>query len=174
MWKKQIRNKLSKFPIPDREQELYCMDQRINDRASWWIRNLSHMQWPVTFCIRKRQQRRHMKYQDLRIRTAWHSLRDGLHEKASRLIPFAKAAVEELVENTDGDVAEMMKLRLALSKTSVKKYEAMERSVCPDGRVHGLLQFTGPTVQEGGPADWCRSITFPRTIWKTSNLHAPS
>ena len=30
---KQIRNKLSKFPIPDREQELYCMDQRINDRG---------------------------------------------------------------------------------------------------------------------------------------------
>ena len=30
-----------------------------------------------------------------------------------------------------------------MSKTSVKKYEAMERSVCPDGRVHGLLQFYG-------------------------------
>ena len=30
---KQIRNKLAKFPIPDREQELYCMDQRINDRG---------------------------------------------------------------------------------------------------------------------------------------------
>lgn len=30
---KQIRNKLAKFPILDREQELYCMDQRINDRG---------------------------------------------------------------------------------------------------------------------------------------------
>ena len=30
---KQIRNKLAKFPITDREQELYCMDQRINDRG---------------------------------------------------------------------------------------------------------------------------------------------
>ena len=30
---KQIRNKLAKFPIPDREQKLYCMDQRINDRG---------------------------------------------------------------------------------------------------------------------------------------------
>ena len=27
----QIRQKLVKFPIPDREQELYCLDQRIND-----------------------------------------------------------------------------------------------------------------------------------------------
>lgn len=30
-----------------------------------------------------------------------------------------------------------------MAKTSVKKYEAMERSVCSDGRVHGLLQFYG-------------------------------
>ena len=29
----QIRQKLAKFPIPDREQELYCLDQRINDRG---------------------------------------------------------------------------------------------------------------------------------------------
>ena len=37
---------------------------------------------------------------------------------------------EELVEKTEGEVSEMMKLRLSMSKTSVKKYEAMERSVC--------------------------------------------
>ena len=30
-----------------------------------------------------------------------------------------------------------------MAKTSVKKYEAIERSVCSDGRVHGLLQFYG-------------------------------
>ena len=70
-------------------------------------------------------------------------LKDWLNEKGIEVDSLAKAAVEELVENTQGDVAEMMKLRLAMSKTSVKKYEAMERSVCPDGRVHGLLQFYG-------------------------------
>ena len=48
-------------------------------------------------------------------------------KRASRWISLAKAAVEDLVENTQGDVAEMMKLRLAMSKTSVKKYEAMEQ-----------------------------------------------
>ena len=70
-------------------------------------------------------------------------IRDWLNENGIEVNSLAKAAVEELVENTQGDVAEMMKLRLAMSKTSVKKYEAMERSVCPDGRVHGLLQFYG-------------------------------
>jgi DNA polymerase len=37
----------------------------------------------------------------------------------------------------------MLKLRLLMAKTSVKKYQAIERSVCSDGRVHGLLQFYG-------------------------------
>jgi hypothetical protein len=30
-----------------------------------------------------------------------------------------------------------------MAKTSVKKYEAIERAVCSDGRVHGLLQYYG-------------------------------
>ena len=38
---------------------------------------------------------------------------------------------------------EVLKLRLLMAKTSVKKYEAIRRSVCADGRVHGLLQFYG-------------------------------
>ena len=35
MWRWRCRSgkKLQKFPIPDKEQELYCMDQRINDRG---------------------------------------------------------------------------------------------------------------------------------------------
>ena len=32
------------------------------------------------------------------------------------------------------------------SKTSVKKYEAMERAVCEDGRVRGLLRYYGAST----------------------------
>ena len=37
----------------------------------------------------------------------------------------------------------MIYLRSMMAKTSVTKYEAMERSVCDDGRIRGLLQFYG-------------------------------
>jgi DNA polymerase len=40
-------------------------------------------------------------------------------------------------------VEEALKLRLLMAKTSVRKYEAIERAVCSDGRVHGLFQFYG-------------------------------
>ena len=56
---------------------------------------------------------------------------------------LARKIVQEKAAQTDGIVAELLNLRLELSKTSVKKYEAMARCVCRDGRVHGLLQFYG-------------------------------
>ena len=140
---KQIRNKLTKFPIPDREQELYCMDQRINDRGIMVDQELIGHAVACDLLYKETVTKKAYEISGLKNPNSVSQLKDWLNEKGSEVDSLAKAAVEELVENTQGDVAEMMKLRLAMSKTSVKKYEAMERSVCPDGRVHGLLQFYG-------------------------------
>lgn len=140
---KQIRNKLAKFPIPDREQELYCMDQRINDRGIMVDQELIGHAVSCDLLYKETVTKKAYEISGLENPNSVLPLKDWLNEKGIEVDSLAKAAVEELVENTQGDVAEMMKLRLAMSKTSVKKYEAMERSVCPDGRVHGLLQFYG-------------------------------
>lgn len=140
---KQIRNKLSKFPIPDREQELYCMDQRINDRGIMVDRELISHAVACDLLYKETATKKAYRISGLENPNSVSQLKDWLAKKGIEIDSLAKTAVEELVENTEGDVAEMMKLRLAMSKTSLKKYEAMERSVCPDGRVHGLLQFYG-------------------------------
>lgn len=140
---KQIRNKLAKFPIPDREQKLYCMDQRINDRGIMVDQELIGHAVACDLLYKETVTEKAYEISGLENPNSVSQLKDWLNEKGIEVDSLAKAAVEELVENTQGDVAEMMKLRLAMSKTSVKKYEAMERSVCPDGRVHGLLQFYG-------------------------------
>ena len=140
---KQIRNKLAKFPIPDREQKLYCMDQRINDRGIMVDQELIGHAVACDLLYKETVTKKAYEISGLENPNSVLQLKDWLNEKGIEVDSLAKAAVEELVENTQGDVAEMMKLRLAMSKTSVKKYEAMERSVCPDGRVHGLLQFYG-------------------------------
>ena len=140
---KQIRNKLAKFPIPDREQKLYCMDQRINDRGIMVDQELIGHAVACDLLYKETVTKKAYEISRLENPNSVSQLKDWLNEKGIEVDSLAKAAVEELVENTQGDVAEMMKLRLAMSKTSVKKYEAMERSVCPDGRVHGLLQFYG-------------------------------
>ena len=55
-----------------------------------------------------------------------------------------KEAMPELMQQVKSPEARrMLTIRSELSKTSVTKYEAMERGLCHDGRVHNLLQFYG-------------------------------
>lgn len=119
------------------------MDQRINDRGIMVDQELIGHAVACDLLYKETVTKKAYEISGLENPNSVSQLKDWLNEKGIEVDSLAKAAVEELVENTQGDVAEMMKLRLAMSKTSVKKYEAMERSVCPDGRVHGLLQFYG-------------------------------
>jgi len=55
-----------------------------------------------------------------------------------------KADIPELLKATDcGITKQVLEIRQEMSKTSVKKYDAMLNCVCPDERVRGLLQFYG-------------------------------
>lgn len=138
----QIRKKLRNYPIPDREQMLYCMDQRINDRG---IRVDTQMVSRAIACdllYKETATKRAYELSGLENPNSVSQLKGWLSEKGIEVDSLAKDTVMELVGKTEGEVSELLKLRLAMSKTSVKKYEAIERAVC-DGRVHGLLQFYG-------------------------------
>lgn len=140
---KQIRKKLWKYPIPDREQQLYCLDQRINDRGIMVDRNLVNHAIACDLLYKDTATKRAYELSELENPNSVSQLKGWLTEKGIEVDSLAKATVEELVDKTEGDVQEMLKLRLAMSKTSVKKYEAIDRSVCRENRVHGLLQFFG-------------------------------
>lgn len=140
---KQIRKKLWKYPIPEKEQQLYCLDQRINDRGIMVDRNLVNHAIACDLLYKETATKRAYELSELENPNSVSQLKGWLTEKGIEVDSLAKATVEELVNKTEGDVQEMLKLRLAMSKTSVKKYEAIERSVCRESRVHGLLQFFG-------------------------------
>lgn len=138
----QIRKKLKNYPIPDREQVLYCMDQRINDRG---IRVDIQMVGQAIACdllYKEAAAKRAYELSGLENPNSVSQLKGWLSNKGIEVDSLAKDTVTELVGKTEGEVSELLKIRLAMSKTSVKKYEAIERAVC-DGRVHGLLQFYG-------------------------------
>ena len=138
----QIQKKLKNYPIPDREQVFYCMDQRINDRG---IRVDTQMVSQAIACdllYKEAAAKRAYELSGLENPNSVSQLKGWLSDKGIEVDSLAKDTVTELVGKTEGEVSELLKLRLAMSKTSVKKYEAIERAVC-DGRVHGLLQFYG-------------------------------
>lgn len=140
---RQIRQKLIKFPIPDKEQELYCMDQRINDRGIMVDQQMIAVAIGGEVKEKEKAMNCAKKLTGLENPNSVVQLKEWLAKQGIEAGSLSKEAVEELAGKTEGKVQQMLQLRLAMSKTSVKKYEAMKRCVCPDGRVHGLLQFLG-------------------------------
>lgn len=140
---KQIRQRLAKFPIPEREQEIYCLDQRINDRGIMVDRNLVNHAVACDLLYKETATARAYELTGLENPNSVSQLKLWLKEKGLEVDSLAKDTVKDLSMKAEGDVQEVLKLRLATSKTSVKKYEAIDRSVCAENRVHGLLQFYG-------------------------------
>jgi DNA polymerase len=140
---KQIRQRLSKYPISEREQALYCMDQRINDRGIMVDLTLVTNAITCDLLYKEAAAERAYELTGLANPNSVSQLKGWLTKKGLTVDSLAKDNVKELVKESTGDVQEMLKLRLATSKTSVKKYEAIDRAVCSDGRVRGLLKHYG-------------------------------
>ena len=140
---KAIRRKLCKFPIPEGEMELYRLDQRINDRGVPVDMGLVRQAVKCERLHKEVVTKRAYELTGLENPNSVAQLKGWLGENGVEAESLSKRAVAELIKGSDGEVEELLRLRLLMAKTSVKKYEAMERSVCSDGRVHGLLQFYG-------------------------------
>lgn len=140
---KEIRQKLHNFPIPDSEMLLYQMDQEINDRGILVDRALVKNAVLCDTEYKEAVTARAYELTGLSNPNSTVQIKSWLSEHGVEVESLDKKAVKSLMEDSDGEVLEVLKLRLLMAKTSVKKYEAIERSVCKDGRVHGLLQFYG-------------------------------
>ena len=140
---KQIRSRLSKYPIPTKEQEIYCLDQRINDRGIKVDKQLVENAIICDHSYKETASKRAYELTNLENPNSVAQLKSWLKTKGLEVDSLSKDKVKELVTETSGDVKEMLKIRLATSKTSVKKYEAIRRSVCSDERVRGLLKHYG-------------------------------
>jgi DNA polymerase len=137
------RKKLEKYPIPEAEHDLYVLDQKINDRG--FQADMNFVMQAIT-CDRQfsvAATEKAYELTGLENPNSVAQLKDWLAGRGVEVESLSKKNVQELVGETEGEVKEALKLRLLMAKTSVRKYEALERAVCSDGRVHGLLQFYG-------------------------------
>jgi DNA polymerase len=138
-----IRRKLKNFPVPEREMELYRLDQKINDRGVLVDKELVRQAVSGDLLHKEIVTNRAYELTGMKNPNSVTQMKEWLNEQGVEVESLAKRAVRELIQESEGEVQELLKLRLLMAKTSVKKYKAIERSVCSDGRVHGLLQFYG-------------------------------
>ena len=138
-----VRKALEAWPLPEHEWELYALDQIINDRGVRIDRKLVKNAMAVDAAFSEAACQRAKELTGLENPGSVAQLKAWLADQDMPMESLAKKIVQEKAAQAEGIVAELLNLRLELSKTSVKKYEAIARTVCRDGRVRGLLQFGG-------------------------------
>lgn len=147
-----IREKLQIYPVARQEQELWNLDQHINDHGVRLDMDLADkiIQYDGIYQERLKQEARKLtglnNPNSLPQLKMWFFMTYGLDVPSitKDSIPVIEAQLKEL--KTTHDVLpglRMLQIRKELGKTSVKKYQAMRHAVCPDGYLKGILQFYG-------------------------------
>ena len=126
------------------EQDLWSLDQRINDRGVKLDRVL------VDQAIKCNKEFAGILMEESKNLTGLANpnstaqLTEWLRAQGIETPNMQADTVEELIAGTDNELVKVvLGNRRQLSKASIKKYQAMERAVCSDGRIKGLLQFYG-------------------------------
>lgn len=147
-----IYDRLSKFPMHPFESRIYCLDQRINDHGVLCDMDL----------VRKILGYGEEHSADIESECAKltgglniHSiiqLKEWLSDREGRPIgSLTKGDVNELLRtDLQPESRRLLELRQEAGKTSVKKYEAFDRAVCRDDRLHGMFQYYGTRTGR-----WC-------------------
>lgn len=142
---REVRKKLLGSELKGREQELWCLDQRINDRG---IRVDTALINNALNCDEKYQEG--LKKEAVSL-TGVDNPKSTTQMKKWLLDSFgvevdslSKEKVSQLLEDTSNeDMKRVLEIRQEISKSSIKKYESMKRSLCKEERIRGLLQFYG-------------------------------
>lgn len=144
----KVASVLDRFaPLPEEEQENYYYDQLINDKGIFIDTELVNSAIKVNNLLGEK-------------RTAEFKILTGLSSSRQNVafakwlskqtgVPCTSVAKEPLKDYLSSlplvpkEVKRAIEIRQEMSKSSIAKYEAINRSMCNDGRCHGLFQFYG-------------------------------
>ena len=138
-----IKKKLSAFPMPQSEWENYWIDQSINDRGILIDEVLVDSAIKFDEILREENMDRAIELTGLENPNSPLQLKEWLNKKGLEIDSLAKKDVESALKNAEGDIKEVLELRQELSKSSVRKYDAMKNVKGKDNRARGLIQFYG-------------------------------
>jgi len=138
-----IQEKLAKFQVPDSVWDEYHLDQEINDRGV--SLDMTLVQEAINMDSRSRSElTAAIKcLTELDNPNSVQQMKLWLAENGMETDTLSKKAVVELLKTAPPELADVLTLRQQLAKSSVRKYQAMENTVCADGRARGMFQFYG-------------------------------
>lgn len=141
-----IRQKLYKYKIHEREQRLWIIDQKINDRGAMVDTQLAQNAIEINNAIKKELLEQAQELTGVANPNSAQQIKNWIKQKTGVEIKSLNKKVMPDVYQQVGNnecVQKMLDIRAALSKTSVEKYNAIIRCACQDSRIRGLTMFYG-------------------------------
>ena len=138
-----IQEKLSRFPVPDFLWQEFYLDQTINDRG------IGIDPLFVESAIKLDQEVKTHLMDELKHVTGLENpnsvlqMRSWLKEHGLEMESLGKKEVTKELKTVGKELAEVLRLRQQLAKSSVKKYTAMKNAACMDYRERGMFRFYG-------------------------------
>ena len=138
-----IQERLRNFPVPDEVWDQYHLDQQINDRGIAVDMTLVRNAIAIDTQSREELSSKLQELTMLENPNSVQQMKDWLADNGLETETLGKKQVAELLKTAPEPLRSVLVLRQQLAKSSVKKYQAMEATVCADGRVRGCFQFYG-------------------------------
>lgn len=156
---REARRKLERFPVPAHEWKLWALDQRINDRGVRLDPELVHQAIACDEQYEARLVEEARELTELENPNSLPQIKEWLADRGLETPDgLGKEFMPALLDAApDEETRRMLELRQEMSKTSVDKYNAMQRSICSDDRARGLLQFCGANRT----GRWCLAENTP-------------
>lgn len=138
-----IKARLAKFPVPDFVWNEYHIDQEINDRGVWLDMDLVEKAIKMDARSRRELTAAMKKLTGLENPNSVQQMKQWLSNNGLETDSLGKKAVAKLLKTAPSELQTVLKLRQQLAKSSVRKYQTMQKAVCKDGRARGMFQFYG-------------------------------
>lgn len=179
----QVLAKVRRLEPAEFDEQLYVVDQLINDRGVLLDRQLAENAARIDDEYKAQLLAEAKELTGMENPNSPTQIKDYLHKAAgisvSTLNKKNLDEVEALVKY-HRKARRVLELRREMGKTSNKKYAAMLECVCADGRIHGLLQFCGAArtgrwagrlVQvQNLPQNHLRDLDYARSLVKLGDL----
>ncbi|MEO2385880.1 DNA polymerase [Bifidobacterium longum] len=138
-----IKQRLSKFPVPDSVWDEYHIDQEINDRGVRLDMDLVEQAIGMDSRSRSELTTAMKELTSLDNPNSVQQMKQWLALQGIEVGSLGKKEVAKLIDSVPPRLREALELRQQLSKSSVRKYQTMQRAVCDDGRARGMFAFYG-------------------------------
>lgn len=138
-----VKKRLESYPVPEFVWDEYHLDQEINDRGI--LLDMGVVKNAIIFDEKSKEEltAAMKELTNLDNPNSVVQVKQWLSDNGVETESLGKKNVAALIKTAPEEQRDVLQLRQQLAKSSVKKYQAMQNTVCLDGRARGMFQYYG-------------------------------